>query len=202
MKSKMETNTKLAFEMGYKLSLLSTYFSAISDQRISEDRIPQTINYVKKELKSLAIYYKALFGNPMTEYPPLQNQGDITRVLADFYDHTQTSIHVYHSGEVEAAFKLGGLLALSEMAPPAKENVDAVLKGIQEWLIEMGLNPKKLGNVIRKLASVDDKERGEAREKIVELVLGKKRTSFIVRNLKGLELEIGIPSGVKIVKKW
>jgi len=201
MKSKMEANIRLAFEMGYKLSLLNTYFSAISNQTISEDRIQQTISYVKKELESLGIYYKSLFGNTIPRLPPLEGQGDITKVLADFYNHTETMIHVHHFGGGEAAFKLGGLLSLFEMAPPAKENVDAVLKRVQELLDDMGLKPKKLGKVIKKLASFDDEERRKACAKISEHVLGKKPEPS-VGILKNLGLEIGIPSGIKIVKKW
>ena len=200
MKSKMD-NVRLALEMGYKISLLTNYFSAISNQQISEERIQRTIDYVIKEIESLAIYYKALFNEKMPKYQPIECQDDIVIVMTKIYNRIETMIHVYYYGAVESAFNLGGILSLTEMAPPAEEYMGAVIKKIKEWMADIGLKPKKLRDVIESLGSSDDEERAKARQSILEHILRKKNNS-LNGMIKDLELEIGIPSGIKVVKRW
>ena len=202
-KESKNRNVPLALEFGYKLSLHATYFDAIEGKSIDPEHLPSTLRYVREELDVLNEYHAFFFETAIAGHCAIHTQEEIRDYLATLLRMTKARLHVRFGDPVEAAFELGGMFALNDLAPPSESIQERFLAVLRDLVERIGLKAKdELEPILSDLLAEEVEQRANARNGLfgrIESCFGERVSPSW---FSGLEVATGIPGVVQVKKVW
>jgi len=201
---KRNRKVPLALELGYKLSLHATYFDAIQGKSIDAKRLPGTLQHVKEELEVLEEYYLFFFSETIPEPTGLETQDSIREYLASLLRTTKAKMHVRYGDPVEAAFELGSMLAINDLAPPQESIKERFLEVLGDLLKRIDIETDDaLFPLLSGLLAEDIEQRANARKELFKEIggrFGERPRSSWLGWLRGLEITTGVPGVIQVKK--
>ena len=185
----MVNKLRIAFSLGYFLSVVKDYFSFVSVKGVVKFDNSRTVRKSLDLFLNFGKDYHSLFGEEIILFPDLNTSEKIIEYFECVSEYITEKIQNECSAYFEIAFFLGGLFGISELSGPFNYDEEKFVEIFTSFLDEIGTETEdfNISEIIMDLHSYNSETRKHARDTILFLIFEDEFVFSKIKLISGME---------------